>query len=130
MTGKLQSSTKNIANVLIVDDQIIIRNILRSLLIKAGFNVVGESSNGEKALSLTAQLRPDLICLDITMPGITGLETLKRIKQSYPQIKVVMITGHQGKSDVEGALAAGADGYIIKPFRFDTLISILARISQ
>lgn len=116
--------------VLIVDDQIIIRSILRSLLTKAGFSVVGESSNGEKALALTTQLLPDLVCLDITMPGISGLDTLKHIKQTHPKIKVVMITGHQGKQDVEGALAAGADGYIIKPFKFSTLIATLSKISQ
>lgn len=116
--------------VLIVDDQIIIRNILRALLTKAGFSVVGESSNGEKALILTGQLLPELVCLDITMPGISGLETLKRIKQSHPKIKVVMITGHQGKQDVENALVAGADGYIIKPFKFDTLIATLGKLSQ
>lgn len=130
MTTFKQNMANRRVKVLIVDDQIIIRNILRALLTKAGFSVVGESSNGEKALILTGQLLPELVCLDITMPGISGLETLKRIKQSHPKIKVVMITGHQGKQDVENALVAGADGYIIKPFKFDTLIATLGKLSQ
>lgn len=130
MASIQQNLIQQQVKVLIVDDQIIIRSILRSLLTKAGFCIVGESSNGEKALTLTTQLLPDLVCLDITMPGISGLETLKHIKQTHPKVKVVMITGHQGKLDVEGALAAGADGYIIKPFKFNTLIATLSKISQ
>ncbi|WP_051632464.1 response regulator [Nitrincola lacisaponensis] len=128
MTFMLQRPSRRTVRALIVDDQIIIRNLLRALLTKSGLNVVGESNSGEKALLMAEQLKPELICLDITMPGISGLETLKRLKQSHPQTKIVMITGHQGKGDVEGAIAAGADGYIVKPFKVNTLLTTLEKI--
>lgn len=124
----LQRPSRRPVRALIVDDQIIIRNLLRALLTKTGFSIIGESNNGEKALVMADQLKPELVCLDITMPGMSGLETLKRLKQSYPQTKVIMITGHQGKGDVEGAIAAGADGYIVKPFKVNTLLATLEKI--
>lgn len=128
MTFMLQRPSRRPVRALIVDDQIIIRNLLRALLTKTGFSIIGESNNGEKALVMADQLKPELVCLDITMPGMSGLETLKRLKQSYPQTKVIMITGHQGKGDVEGAIAAGADGYIVKPFKVNTLLATLEKI--
>lgn len=103
----LQRPSRRPVRALIVDDQIIIRNLLRALLTKTGFSIIGESNNGEKALVMADQLKPELVCLDITMPGMSGLETLKRLKQSYPQTKAYWPTPWM--------LRALAQGWILSP---------------
>lgn len=113
---------------LIVDDQIVIRQILRALLTKAGYNVIAEAANGQKAIELNRAHKPDLICLDITMPGLDGLEVLKTLKQDHPDATVIMVTGHCGKDEVQQAIAAGASGYIIKPFQAGKCLEYFERI--
>ena len=116
------------AKVLIVDDQMPMRHILRSLLSKAGYRVVAEASNGKKAIELNAQFKPDLICLDITMPGMDGIETLKKLKNDHPDVLVIMITGHSNRKDIEAAIEAGASGYIVKPIHAGKTIQTVKRI--
>lgn len=116
------------AKVLIVDDQMPMRQILRSLLSEAGYRVVAEASHGQKAIELSKQFKPDVICLDITMPGLDGIETLKKLKEDHPEVLVIMITGHSNRKDIEAAIEAGASGYIVKPIHAGKTIQTVQRI--
>ena len=116
------------AKVLIVDDQMPMRHIIRSLLSKAGYRVVAEASNGQKAIELCRQFNPDLICLDITMPGMDGIETLKKLKNDHPDVLVIMITGHSNRKDIEAAIEAGASGYIVKPIHAGKTLKTVERV--
>ncbi|TVQ74373.1 MAG: response regulator [Oceanospirillales bacterium] len=116
------------ASILIVDDQMPMRSILRALLTQAGYKVVAEASHGQKAIELNKQLKPDVICLDITMPGIDGIETLKKLKDDHPDVLVIMITGHSNRTDIEAAIEAGASGYIVKPIHAGKTIQTVERV--
>lgn len=102
--------------VLIVDDTPIMRTILRQLLKDQGFLVVGEASNGSQALDDFRRLKPEVVCLDIEMPEMNGLDVLKTIKSERSGTVVVMITGDAQARSVNQAIETGADGYILKPF--------------
>lgn len=112
----------NNIRVLIVDDQMPMRQILKTLLNKAGYKVVAEATNGQKAIELNRAFKPDLICLDITMPG---LDTLKVLKQDHPEAIVVMVTGHSNRKDIEAAVEAGASGYIVKPINIGRMLQTI-----
>lgn len=101
--------------VYLVDDQAIIRAAIKSFLSqREPFEVVGSNGDPRKALAEIDALRPDVVILDITMPGLSGLDLLPKVRKSLPKTKVVMLTHHEGESFVEQALQAGADGYLSK----------------
>jgi two-component system chemotaxis response regulator CheY len=102
--------------VLVVDDDKLMRDVLKAILRDEGYTVAGEASNGENALALCDKAAPDVVCLDVNMPGMTGLEVLKTLRKRCPDTKVVMITGDASMSTVREAVGLGAMGYIIKPF--------------
>lgn len=102
--------------VLVVDDDKLMRELLKAILRDEGYAVAGEAANGESALTLCGKLRPDAVCLDVNMPGKTGLEVLKALRRQHPGTKVVMITGDASLGTVREAVGLGAMGYIIKPF--------------
>ena len=79
--------------------------------------------NGEEALSAVEQEEPDVIVLDLKMPGIDGIEVLRRVKEAYPNVEVVILTGHGSKKDEEAARRLGAFDYVKKPADLDTLVS-------
>jgi two-component system, chemotaxis family, chemotaxis protein CheY len=111
------NSKQSLARVLVVDDDALMREVLKALLRSDGFEIVGEASDGQRALALLERIRPDVICLDVNMPGMTGIEVLKSIRARYPDIRVVMITGDSSTATVREAVGFGALGYIIKPFK-------------
>jgi two-component system NarL family response regulator len=101
--------------VLIVDDHLLFRAGLVSLFATCpDFSVVGEASGGEEALILLDRLNPDLILLDVRMPVVGGLETLRRIRAIHPGVHVVMLTASEDENDLFEAIKAGAHGYILK----------------
>jgi DNA-binding NarL/FixJ family response regulator len=109
--------------VLIVDDQLPFRDASRMVVeMTDGFEVAGEADNGEHAIALVEELKPDLVLMDVQMPGIDGIETTRRITSTpNPPIVVVMST-HESGDYVEVALAAGAVGFVPKSqFGLDTL---------
>ncbi|MES2353959.1 MAG: response regulator [Pseudomonadota bacterium] len=112
-------------NVLIVDDSGVMRALLRTILRSDHFNVIGEAGDGIKALEIVEMLKPDLVCLDIEMPEMSGLETLSQLKSKYPNIIVVMVTASNVAADVQEALTNGADGYILKPFNVGKVLDTL-----
>jgi two-component system, chemotaxis family, chemotaxis protein CheY len=103
--------------VMVVDDDTLMREVLKALLRDEKFEVVGEARDGQSALTLLERVRPDIVCLDVNMPGLSGIDVLKHIRSSYPDIRVVMITGDSTMSTVREAVGFGAVGYIIKPFK-------------
>ncbi len=101
--------------VYLIDDQTMIRAAFRSLLSqRAETQVVGDHADARKALLELPQLRPDVVLLDISMPGLSGLDAIGQIRKAVPHAKIVMLTHHEGQSFVEQALRAGAEGYLSK----------------
>ncbi len=101
--------------VLIVDDHAILREGVRSLLaLQKDIEVVGEAVDGAAALRLVPELNPDVVLMDIAMPGMDGIEATRRIKQTSPQTKVLVLTQHDNKEYIFSVLQAGASGYVLK----------------
>lgn len=100
--------------VLIADDHGIVREGLRTVLEQEDFNVVGEATTGREAVELAAQLQPDVILLDIRMPGLDGLQALSQIKAAHPHISVIMLTTYANPGYLARAVNAGAAGYLSK----------------
>ncbi len=115
--------------VIIIDDNDLIRELLRITLRSDGYEVVGEATDGESGLLLAAKLKPDIICLDIMMPKISGLDVLKRVKTMLPRTAVLMITAKNDLATVKEVLAAGASGLILKPFNTGTVLSTLEKVA-
>lgn len=103
-------------SVLIVDDEKLIQNLLSRAVEREGLKAITASS-GEEALDLLDKYKVKLVISDISMPGMNGLELLVKIKEKYPTLPVLLITGHAGQYTKEEVLAAGADSYITKPFK-------------
>jgi DNA-binding NarL/FixJ family response regulator len=101
--------------VLVVDDHAILRDGIRSLLERqAGITVVGEASNGREALDCVGELQPDIVLMDVAMPVMDGLEATRRIKESFPRIRVLILTQHDNREYIGPLLQAGAVGYVLK----------------
>lgn len=105
------------ARVVVVDDDTLMREVLKALLREEGFRVAGEARDGVEALGLIQRVAPDVVCLDVNMPGMTGIDVLKAVRARHPQIRVVMITGDSSMSTVREAVGYGAVGFIVKPFK-------------
>ena len=103
-------------SVVIVDDSVLIRKMLRSIVEEMGYIVVGEAGNGADAVELYKKCQPDVLTLDITMPVMDGIEALKQIMDSDEDAKVVMITAAGQQSKVIQALKLGAAKFVMKPF--------------
>jgi DNA-binding NarL/FixJ family response regulator len=115
--------------VLLADDQTILRKGIRSLFEnKAGYEIVGEAVDGHEAVALAKQLLPDIIMMDITMPGLNGLEATQRIIAENPEIKVIVLSVHSDKRFIEKTVAAGAMGYLRKDCEFDELLSAISTV--
>ncbi|MDD2212766.1 MAG: response regulator [Clostridia bacterium] len=115
--------------VLIVDDAAFMRLTLKNILVKNGFEVIGEAVNGAMGVSMYKELHPDIVTMDITMPEMTGLEALKEIKTYDPNAKIVMISAMGQGSMVMEAVEAGAKTFIVKPFKEDYVVEVLTKIS-
>lgn len=101
--------------LLLADDHKIVRDGLRSLLEKEpGFQVLAEAEDGREAVRLTGELQPDVVIMDIGMPGLNGIEATRQIKARYPQVKVVALSMHADKPYVLRMIKAGASGYLLK----------------
>ena len=101
--------------VYLIDDQAMIRAAFRSLLSDCEeFDVVGDRGDAREALDEIGALRPDVILLDITMPGLSGLDAIAKIRKVLPRVRIVMLTHHEGQIFVEQAIREGAEGYLSK----------------
>ena len=116
------------ARILIVDDSIVSRTSLRTILESAGHEVVGEAADGVSALELYDRLLPDLVTMDITMPGMSGLECLKRIVEQNPEANVVMMTAIGQGPKIMEALESGARHYVTKPFETEKVVEAVSEV--
>ena len=116
--------------ILIADDALFMRNMLREIFVKAGFQVVGEAANGVEAVERYHELRPDLVTMDIVMPLKSGIEALQQITREDPAARVVMCSALGQETLVMEALAAGARDFIVKPFKPDSVISTIAKMLE
>ncbi|MFM8319600.1 MAG: response regulator transcription factor, partial [Chloroflexota bacterium] len=115
---------------MLVDDHDVIRTGLRSFLeTQPGLQVAAEASSGEKALELARRDTPDVVIMDITMPGMDGLEATRRLKAQNPLIKVLALTVHADKQYFFEMLAAGADGYVTKQVAADELVGAIHAVA-
>lgn len=117
------------ARVMIVDDAAFMRVSIRNILLKNGFEVAGEAENGAIAVQKYAELKPDLVTMDITMPEMNGLEALKAIRASDPSAKIVMVSALGQEAMVRDAVMAGAKGFVVKPYKEDTIVDTLNKLS-
>ena len=110
-------------NLLIAEDNPVVREVLRGVIRHDDrLRIVGEAANGQLALELVESLKPDLVCLDVLMPGLDGLSALKTIKEKYPDTRVILVTGQSTSEVVSEALKLGASGFVVKPFNANQLL--------
>lgn len=112
-------------SVLVVDDAAFMRMMIKDILEKNGFNVVGEAKDGNEAVEKFQETTPDLVTLDITMPDKDGIEALKEIKAVDPNAKVIMCSAMGQQSMVIDAIQAGAKDFIVKPFQADRVLEAI-----
>jgi two-component system chemotaxis response regulator CheY len=114
-------------SVLIVDDSLYMRTLIKDALELEGFKVVGQAANGEEAIDLAFELQPDVITLDNILPDMIGTDILKVYQEEGLKSSVVMISAVGQESVVNEGLRLGAKAYIVKPFTKDQLISTLSK---
>ena len=114
--------------VLIVDDALFMRSMLKDIFIKAGHTVVGEAANGDEAIAKYQELKPDLVTMDIVMPQKSGIEALQEIRAQDPDAKIVMCSALGQDALVVEAVQSGAKDFIVKPFKEDRVLDVVHRV--
>jgi two-component system, NarL family, response regulator DevR len=121
----------NQVRILIADDHSVVRAGLRALLERQGrFRVVGEAGTGEEAITKAQELQPDVAVLDIRMPGVSGIEACRKIIESVPGCKVIMLTSYAEDDLLFAAIQAGASGYVLKRVGDNDLVLAVERVSR
>jgi len=115
--------------VMIVDDALFMRNMLKDILVRAGHEVVAEAENGDTVLNLYLEHKPDLVTMDIVMPKKSGVEALQEIMANHPEACVVMVSALGQESLVLEAVEAGARDFIVKPFKEDKVLETVRRVT-
>ena len=113
--------------ILIVDDAAFMRMMIKDILSKNGFEVVGEAADGVQAIEKYHELKPDLVTIDITMPEMDGIAALKSIKEKDPSAIVIMCSAMGQQAMVIDAIQAGAKDFIVKPFQADRVIEAIQK---
>ena len=116
------------ANILVVDDAAFMRMMVKDILTKGGYNVVGEAENGKVAVEKYKELKPDLVTLDITMPEMDGLEALKAIKAEDANATVIMCSAMGQQAMVIESIQSGAKDFIVKPFDKDRVLEAVKKV--
>jgi two-component system chemotaxis response regulator CheY len=116
------------ARILIVDDSLVSRTILRGILSKRSHEVVGEAEDGDDGLKKFLALRPDMVTMDITMPGTNGIVCLKAILARDPQAKVMIVSALDHEAEILEALQAGARHCVIKPFEPEQILKAVSEV--
>ena len=116
--------------VLLADDHDVVRQGFRALLEREGVDVVGEAADGREAVRLAEALEPDVAILDLSMPGLNGLDAARTMLRSRPKLGVVMLTMHADEQHVVAALRAGARGYVLKTQAADALTQAIRQVAE
>ncbi len=114
--------------ILIVDDAAFMRMMIRDVLTKNGFEIVGEAENGQKAIEKYKELTPELVIMDITMPEVDGIQAVKEIKKIDSSAKVIMCSAMGQQAMVIEAIQAGAKDFIVKPFQADRVVEAVKKV--
>ena len=115
-------------NILICDDAAFMRMMIKDILTKNGYNVVGEAENGAKAVEKYQELKPDLVLMDITMPEMDGIQALKAIKAADPSATVIMCSAMGQQARVIESIQSGAKDFIVKPFQQDRVLEAVRKV--
>ncbi|OGL43822.1 MAG: two-component system response regulator [Candidatus Schekmanbacteria bacterium RBG_13_48_7] len=116
--------------VLIVDDAIFMRSMLKDILVRHGFKVVGEAENGKDAVEKYKEVNPDMVTMDIVMPQMNGIESVKEILKHDPKAWIVMCSALGQEALVTESIEAGAKDFIVKPFSPDKVVKIITQVSD
>jgi len=114
--------------ILIVDDAAFMRMMIKDILSKNGFNVIGEAENGIKAVEKFSELKPDLVIMDITMPELDGIEAVKKIRTIDGNAKIIMCSAMGQQAMVIEAIQAGAKDFIVKPFQPERVLEAVNKV--
>jgi len=115
-------------NILICDDAAFMRMMIKDILSKNGYTVAGEAENGAKAVEKYAEVKPDLVLMDITMPEMDGIQALKKIKEADPAANVIMCSAMGQQAMVIEAIQSGAKDFIVKPFQADRVLEAVKKV--
>lgn len=115
--------------VLVVDDAIFMRTTIKRMLEEHQFDIIGEAANGQEAVEMYRKLLPDVVTMDITMPGMTGIEAVKAIISEHPDAKIVMVTALGQQKLIVDALESGAKDFITKPFNPEQIVQVLKNVT-
>ncbi|CAM3703596.1 response regulator [Mesobacillus zeae] len=113
--------------ILVVDDAAFMRMMIKDILTKNGFEVVAEAADGAQAIEKYKEFQPDLVTMDITMPEMDGINSLKEIRKINPNAKVIMCSAMGQQAMVIDAIQAGAKDFIVKPFQSDRVIEAISK---
>ena len=116
------------AKVMICDDAAFMRMMIKDILTKNGYNVVGEAENGAKAVEKYQELKPDLVLMDITMPEMDGIQALKAIKAADPSATVIMCSAMGQQAMVIESIQSGAQDFIVKPFQAERVLEAVKKV--
>lgn len=114
--------------LLIVDDALIMRRLIGEVARQAGWEIAGEAGNGQEAVDLYHQLQPDLVTMDLVMPVMGGLEAIRRIRESDPAARLVVVTAIDQKQALYDAITLGAIDFIVKPFESSRVAGVLTKV--
>ena len=115
-------------NILICDDAAFMRMMIKDILTKNGYNIVGEAENGAKAVEKYAELKPDLVLMDITMPEMDGIEDLNKIKAADANASIIMCSAMGQQAMVIESIQSGAKDFIVKPFQADRVLEAVQKV--
>ena len=115
-------------NILLVDDAAFMRMMIKDILVKNGYNVVGEAENGAKALEKYKELKPTLVIMDITMPEMDGIQAAKAIKSEDGNALIIMCSAMGQQAMVIESIQAGARDFIVKPFQPDRVLEAVKKV--
>lgn len=115
-------------NILICDDAAFMRMMIKDILTKNGYTVAGEAENGAKAVEKYAELKPDLVLMDITMPEMDGIQALKKIRENDPKASVIMCSAMGQQAMVIESIQSGAKDFIVKPFQADRVLEAVRKV--
>jgi two-component system chemotaxis response regulator CheY len=115
------------SKILIVDDALFVRRMIKGALEPLGFNIIGEAENGQVGLQMIEELKPDLVTLDIVMPEMDGIEMLSALRDKHMNTKVIMITAVDQRDMMLKAMKFGISDFIVKPFEEERVISAVEK---
>lgn len=114
--------------VLVVDDSLFMRSVIRKTIEGAGYRVIGEAATGEQALDMAFELQPNYITLDIILPDMIGIDLLEHMRKQGIESKIIMVSAVGQECVVKEGMRMGAKGYLVKPFTADQLIDTMSKV--